>query len=41
MTSRPMGGGGIKDFVTKVLKCVTMGAEGVKICPKFSDVIYG
>jgi hypothetical protein len=46
MTSLPKEGGGIKDFVTLVLKalllkCVTMGGGGVKNCQKFRDVIDG
>ncbi len=46
MTSRPEGGGGIKEFVTTVLKVlliksVTMGGGGVKNYQKLRDVIYG
>ncbi len=40
-----LGVGGIKDFVTTVLKlllkCVTFGEVGVKNYQKLCDVIYG
>ena len=35
------GGGGVKDFVTIVLKGMTKGGGGVKNCLKLRDVIYG